>query len=61
MLRAMISPEYAVFASEGKEGLLKHGTTAKPQGISADSATQFGDYFYLECLMRATRDWKKYW
>ena len=61
MIKSMISPEYATSLDEGREGLLKHGTTAKPQGISADSSTQFGDYFYLECLIRATRDWKRYW
>ena len=51
---------YAATFESGDEGLILHGTVANPQGM-ADSATQFGDYYYLESLVRATSDWNPYW
>lgn len=51
---------YASTYESGDEGLILHGTVANPQGM-ADSATQFGDYFYLEALLRASSDWNPYW
>ncbi len=45
----------------GEEGLLAHGTGAKPQGMSVDTCLTIGDYYYLEALVRAGRDWKSYW
>ena len=59
MLRSLING-YATTVESGHEGLILHGTYAKPQG-SSDTATQFGDYYYLEALVRATRDWVSYW
>lgn len=59
MLHSLIT-KYATTVESGDEGLVLHGTYAKPQGMS-DTATQFGDYYYLEALVRATRDWVSYW
>lgn len=59
MLISLIK-NYAASFENGDEGLILHGTVANPQGMS-DSVTTFGDYFYLESLIRAKRDWKSYW
>ncbi len=59
MMRSMIK-NYAATYESGEEGLLLHSTGGKPQG-DYDSCLPYGDYYYLESLMRATRDWKSYW
>lgn len=44
------------------DGILKHVTHALPQGKGIDEFTIFGDYFYLEALMRAINPhWSMYW
>lgn len=44
------------------EGLINHVTAAKPQGISIDACALYGDYFYLEALLRFKNDnWNRYW
>lgn len=60
MLHGLIST-CAVPYEAGEEGLLDHATGAKPQGMDVDTCITIGDYYYLEALMRATRDWKSYW
>lgn len=60
MLKSMII-NYANTAVTGKEGLLFHATGAKPQGMCVDACLSYGDYYYLESLIRATREWKSYW
>lgn len=42
--------------------LLLHGVHAKPLGMGVDEGTIWGDYFYLEALMRLFNpEWKPYW
>ena len=44
------------------DGLICHVTHAKPQGQGVDECAVYGDYFYLEALLRYLKpDWKKYW
>ncbi|THE12926.1 glucuronyl hydrolase [Enterococcus hirae] len=44
------------------EGLLLHGVYAYAEGKGIDEPNLWGDYFYLEALMRlANPTWKKYW
>ena len=44
------------------DGLICHVTHAKPQGNGIDECAVYGDYFYLEALLRYLKpDWKKYW
>lgn len=48
----------------GKEydGLICHVTHALPQKQGIDECAVYGDYFYLEALLRYLKpDWKKYW
>ena len=51
---------YATSYGEQEEALVRHVTGSKPHG-SFDSCTVYGDYFYLEALMRATHTWDRYW
>ncbi len=44
------------------EGLLLHGVYAHSEGKGIDEPNLWGDYFYLEALMRLQNpDWKNYW
>jgi unsaturated chondroitin disaccharide hydrolase len=43
------------------DALLLHGVYSKPHGQGIDEANLWGDFFYLEGLARATRDWTSYW
>jgi unsaturated chondroitin disaccharide hydrolase len=42
--------------------LILHGVYSKPGGAGVDEANLWGDYFYIEALMRLARpDWELYW
>jgi len=44
------------------DGLIHHVTHALPQGQGIDECAVYGDYFYLEALLRYLKpDWKRYW
>lgn len=44
------------------DGLIAHCTGSKPHSGKIDTISTYGDYFYLEALMRVLNpDWKKYW
>ena len=44
------------------DGLIHHVTHAKPFDKGIDECAVYGDYFYLEALLRYQNpDWKKYW
>jgi len=42
-------------------GLLRHAVYHKPHGIGVNESCIWGDYFYLEALVRLTRTWQPYW
>ncbi len=59
---------YAVKDSSQSNGLLLHGVYAKaspynpiPQDRGVDECNTWGDYFYMELLMRLMKDWELYW
>lgn len=53
---------YATGGADDTDALLRHAVYAKPQGIGIDAGCIWGDYYYLEALMRVTRpDWVPYW
>ena len=61
ILNALID-ECATDADSAAEGLLLHGTYYYAGRIGIDECCIWGDYFYMEALMRMLRsDWKKYW
>ena len=44
------------------DGLICHVTAALPQKADIDACALYGDYFYLEALLRYINpDWKMYW
>jgi hypothetical protein len=43
------------------EGLLKHGSYHLHGGLAIDDYMIWGDYFYLEALMRLERGIEGYW
>ncbi|TPW31686.1 glucoronyl hydrolase [Martelella alba] len=58
---------YAVKDPKISNGLVLHGTYSKktpfnnctPEGV--DECVSWGDYYYLEALMRLSRNWSSYW
>ncbi len=57
----------AVTSKEQSNGLLLHGTYARKSDENpcanrgVDECNTWGDYYYLEGLVRIHRDWKSYW
>lgn len=57
----------AVKSSAESNGLLLHGTYARDSvnnpctDRGVDECNTWGDYYYLEGLVRLSRDWKSYW
>ena len=44
------------------DGLLAHGTYYYAGRLGIDECCIWGDYFYLEALMRLTNpEWEKFW
>lgn len=56
-----LAEDYAVPVDSEHNGLLYHGVYAKPQGNGVDESCIWGDYYYFEVLVRAYKDWEKYW
>lgn len=53
---------YAAGTEEAGNGLLKHSTYGRLLGEGIDEFCLWGDYFYVEALMRMRRPgWKAYW
>ena len=59
---ASLIANYTPAAPEDSDALLLHSVYDLPKGNGVDEGTLWGDYFYLEALMRAARpEWRKYW
>ncbi|MFK0525990.1 glycoside hydrolase family 88 protein [Paenibacillus illinoisensis] len=58
---ASLVQNYSTHGSETEEGLLKHGSYSVRGGDSPDDYVIWGDYFYLEALMRLERGIPGYW
>lgn len=62
-----LARDYAPERCAPGQGLILHGTYSKkspyntctPEGV--DEFTAWGDYFYLEALIRLSKDWDPYW
>lgn len=52
---------YATQDNDPGTGLLKHGVYHKPKSIGVDESCIWGDYFYLEALVRLSKPWRSYW
>ncbi|MGT2756804.1 glycoside hydrolase family 88 protein [Streptococcus ovuberis] len=60
MLRSLIDHYYDEEVSDGRP-LLLHGVYSWHSGKGVDEGNIWGDYFYLEALMRLYKDWELYW
>jgi unsaturated chondroitin disaccharide hydrolase len=58
---ASLAKNYATAGEDEAEGFLKHGSYAVRLGRSPDDYTIWGDYFYLEALMRLEKGVPGYW
>ncbi|WP_314454178.1 glycoside hydrolase family 88 protein [uncultured Microbacterium sp.] len=59
---ASLIAKYTPATPEDADGLILHSVYDLPKNVGVDEATLWGDYFYLEALMRVARpEWKKYW
>lgn len=56
-----LSSAYASRPGDPGNGLLKHGVYHMPKWIGVDEYCIWGDYFYLEALVRLTRNWVPFW
>ncbi len=60
ILRSLIN-NYTFEKEEGSESLLLHGVYSWHSGKGVDEGNIWGDYFYLEALIRFYKDWELYW
>jgi unsaturated chondroitin disaccharide hydrolase len=60
-IMASLARSYTTACEPAGGGILLHGVYGKPQGNGVDECTAFGDYFYMEALVRICRSWKPYW
>jgi unsaturated chondroitin disaccharide hydrolase len=59
---ASLAASYTSKGAAESNALLLHGVYSKPGGNGVDEGNLWGDYFYLEALMRTERpDWRMYW
>ncbi len=56
-----LTQNYLAGDEDQTDGLLKHSVYHLSGGKGIDECCSWGDYFYLEALVRATRVWKMYW
>lgn len=49
------------YLGDNLEGILKSGVYFFHGGLGIDEYTIFGDYFFVELLMRLYKDWNSYW
>lgn len=60
ILQSLIE-NYTAFDLENANGFLLHGVYSKPGKVGVDEMTIWGDYFFMEALVRSSRQWKSYW
>ncbi|HKP07234.1 MAG TPA: glycoside hydrolase family 88 protein [Microbacterium sp.] len=59
---ASLIANYTPVSAEDSDALILHSVYDLPKGNGVDEGTLWGDYFYLEALMRVARpEWRKYW
>lgn len=60
MLRSLIA-NYSSLKTEGIASLINEGVYSRHSGKGVDEGNIWGDYFYLEALVRFKKDWEMYW
>ncbi|PXA90670.1 glucuronyl hydrolase [Caulobacter sp. D4A] len=56
-----LGERYLLPLGEPGTGILAHGVYHMPNRVGVDEACLWGDYFFLEALVRLTRVWEPYW
>jgi unsaturated chondroitin disaccharide hydrolase len=52
MLDALVEPQYLAEYTPGAEGILKHGVYHTAKGLGVDESVMWGDFFFVEALMK---------
>lgn len=60
ILKSLIN-NYATSVEDNVDTLLLHGVYSWHSGKGVDEGNIWGDYFYLEALIRFYKDWELYW
>ncbi len=60
-MTASLARNYARHNPPPGGGILLHGVYSKPAGEGVDECCIWGDYFYLEALVRLFKTWTPYW
>jgi unsaturated chondroitin disaccharide hydrolase len=60
-IAASLVSSYTPREGDNSNGLLLHAVYDKPSNKGVDECCIWGDYFYLELLMRLQRPWQPYW
>lgn len=62
MILSSLVINYAAAPESGSNALLLHSVYDMPKSVGVDEGCLWGDYFYLEALMRSLKpDWQLYW
>lgn len=56
-----LSRRYQTAPGGPENGLLRHAVYHMPTRVGVDESCIWGDYFYLEALVRLSRPWRPYW
>jgi unsaturated chondroitin disaccharide hydrolase len=60
MMASLIN-NYSCKSLEPGTGLLEHAVYHKPNNVGVDEYCTWGDYFYLEAIIRFEQAWEPYW
>ncbi len=60
MMESLVN-NYTPKSIQESEGLLLHGVYSIPHNQGVDESNIWGDYFYMEALVRLTQNWNPYW
>ena len=60
-ITASLASSYTSAALPESTGLLLHGVYSKPDKKGVDECTSWGDYFFVEALVRILKEWETYW
>lgn len=60
-MMASLIKSYSTFDTPTANGLLFEGVYSKPGNRGVDEMTIWGDYYFMEALIRMDMDWKMYW
>ena len=60
-IMSSLTKHYLMGKEEKGNGLLKHSVYHLASNKGVDECASWGDYFYVEALVRFTQSWKLYW